>query len=479
MDKIRGFLEYERSKPDYEQVQSRVRHFHEFEKTLIDTEATGQAARCMDCGVPFCHSEMGCPVDNLIPTFNDLVFQGHWRDALECLHSTNNFPEFTGRLCPAPCETACVLGIGDLPVNIKMLERAIIDHGFEEGWVEPRPAKILSGKKVAVVGSGPAGLSCAQQLARMGHIPTVFEREDRIGGLLRYGIPDFKMEKWHIDQRIEQMRQEGVIFKTSIHVGRDISTESLLKEFDSLVLAIGAEEPIPLNIQGENLKGVHYAMEYLIQANRRVAGESIKNPIHAEGKDVIIIGGGDTGSDCIGTANRQKAKSIINIGRSPRPPEQRSPHQPWPLYPDIFYTSTSHEEGVERCFAIRPLEILGKKHKNNNVEHLKVARVEKKGDRFEDISASESLSWKADLIFIATGYSGPIRKGLLEELESKGLEIDSHGNIKASFGVLNGSFRTSLDRVYTCGDSRRGQSLIVWAISEGRKCAEQIHADFS
>ncbi|MCB1324236.1 MAG: glutamate synthase subunit beta [Spirochaetales bacterium] len=475
MSKAKGFLKYRRANPQYQPVEKRVRHFKEFEKTLDDEATHDQAARCMDCGIPFCHGETGCPTDNLIPEFNDLIYNGHWKEALENLHSTNNFPEFTGRLCPAPCETACVLGITDPPVTIKAIERSIIDHGFEEGWVEPMPAQELTGKSVAIVGSGPAGLACAQQLARAGHNVTVFERADKVGGLLRYGIPDFKMEKWHIDRRIDQMAQEGVVFRTNVNVGVDITASELMETFDALVLAIGAEDPIPLKIPGNDLKGVEWAMDYLVQANRVTAGEEIRDQILATDKHVIVIGGGDTGSDCIGTANRQEARSIINFRRSPRPPDTRPPDQPWPLYPDVYYTSTSHEEGVDRRFNIKPLEVLG--NQDGQCTHLRVVQVEKGEDgRFKDIAGTEE-SWPADLILLAMGYRGPIRPGLMEELVQMGLELDKWGNIKAEFGTDPGCYRTNLEGVYTCGDARRGQSLIVWAISEGRKCAAEIHRE--
>ncbi len=469
-----GFMQYERVGAKTQPVKERLTHFKEFEETISDPVASEQGARCMDCGVPFCQSETGCPVDNLIPEFNNLASRGLWREALYTLHATNNFPEFTGRLCPAPCETACVLGITDPPVTIKNLERAIIDYGFREGWVEPLAPRSLSGKNIAIVGSGPAGLACAQQLARAGHSPTVFERSKRLGGLLRYGIPDFKMEKWHIDRRIEQMKQEGVIFKEGVNVGMDITGAQLLNDFDALVLAMGSEKPIPLPLPGNHLKGIHYAMEYLVQANAVVAGDKVANQIHAKNKNVIVIGAGDTGSDCIGIANRQKAKNIINFRRSPQPPKERPPSQPWPLYPDTFYVSSSHEEGVNRYFSIRPVEAIG--NSKGKVTHLKICHTEKKADGFADVPNSEE-TWDADLILLAMGYKGPVTEGIVMELVDRGLELDNYGSIVASFGIQNKSFCTSLPNVYSCGDARRGQSLVVWAISEGRKCAAQIHAD--
>lgn len=475
MEKIRGFMEHRRADPVYQPASSRVQHYREFEETYDQQTACQQATRCMDCGVPFCQGDTGCPVENLIPEFNDLVFRGLWKDALESLHSTNNFPEFTGRLCPAPCETACVLGITDPPVSIKAIERSIIDHGFAEGWVEPQPPVRLTGKTVAIVGSGPAGLACAQQLARVGHRPTLFEKQDQLGGLLRYGIPDFKMEKWHIDRRIEQMQQEGVIFKAGAHVGVSIEVAELLSQYDALVLAIGAEEPYHLNIPGSNLKGVHYAMDYLTQANRVAAGELLIDQVDAKGKDVIVIGGGDTGSDCIGIANRQGAKSIINFRRSEKPPRDRPAHQPWPLYPDIFYSSSSHEEGVERHFAIRPIRLHGR---SGQVKSLEVSPVRSENGHFVNAEAP-NITWRADLVLLAMGYSGPVRSGLIEELVAMGLELDKWGAVQARFGNEPGSFATSLPRIYVCGDARRGQSLIVWAISEGRKCAAQVHRDLA
>lgn len=479
MEKYEGFLQHTRAKVEYQAVAERIQHFREFENTFDDALAQTQAKRCMDCGVPFCQGDTGCPVDNLIPEFNDLVFRGLWKEALDNLHSTNNFPEFTGYLCPAPCESACVLGITDPPVTIKSLERAIIDHGYEESWVEPHPPQILTGKKIAIVGSGPAGLACAQQLARAGHSPSVFEKSDRLGGLLRYGIPDFKMEKWRIDRRIEQMKQEGVSFITGLYVGKDMSVEKLRQDYDALVLAIGSEEPVAMNIPGNHLDGVHYAMDYLVQTNRAVAGDLLSKQvkeIHARDKNVIIIGGGDTGSDCIGTANRQGAKRIINFRRSECPPKERPSSQPWPLYPDIFYVSTSHEEGVERRFAIRPMEVIA--NEKGQVKQLKICHTHKSAQGFEDLPHSEEL-WDADLILLAMGYGGLRRDALLEELDAKGLKLDEYGNVAAPFGITEGSFCTNLEGVYTCGDARRGQSLIVWAISEGRKCAAQVHQKLS
>ena len=473
MGKVTGFMEFRRAYISKEPVAERVKHHKEFEKGFDEETASVQGARCMDCGIPFCHGETGCPVDNLIPEFNDLVYRGRWKDALERLQSTNNFPEFTGRVCPAPCETACVVGLIEQPVAIKGIERTIIDRGFEEGWVEPRPPAILTGKKAAIIGSGPAGLACAQQLARAGHSVTVFEKMDRIGGLLRYGIPDFKLEKWQIDRRMEQMKAEGVIFKTGIEVGRDISGEEIRRDFDVTVLAMGSEDPYDLKMPGRELKNIHYAMDYLVQQNRINAGDKIENPITSKGKNVIVIGGGDTGSDCVGNSNREGAKSIIMLRRSDVPPKERPPHTPWPLYPDVLWTSTSHEEGVDRKWKINTRGFRG----NDKGEVISIYgnMVEKnEAGKFVDVAGTD-FEWPADVVYIAMGYRQPVRTGLVDEFVAGGLDLDMHGNVKASFGTKEGSFETSLSGVYACGDVRRGQSLIVWAISEGRKCAFQVH----
>jgi glutamate synthase (NADPH/NADH) small chain len=471
MGKITGFLEYKRSDIPREPVEKRVKHFKEFEDSYDDTTARIQGARCMDCGIPFCQGDTGCPVDNLIPEWNDLIYHGLWKDALNRLHATNNFPEFTGMLCPAPCEYACTLGLIDYPVAIKNIERTIIDRGFEEGWVEPLPPEFLTGKKVAIVGSGPAGLAAAQQLARKGHSVTVFEREDRIGGLLRYGIPDFKMEKWRIDRRLEQLKMEGVKFKTNTNVGVDITIQQLREEFDAIILAMGAEEPRKLNVPGADLKGIYYAMDYLVQANRIVAGDKVKNPINAKGKHVIVIGGGDTASDCIGTANRQGAKSVTQLDYNPMPPLSRSESDPWPFYPRILRTSTSQEEGVIRKWAT---QTKGFKGKNGHVVAVYGNEVIKKSRReIIDIPNTE-FELPADLVFIAIGFSGPKQSPILDQLKEFGVEFDEYGNIKASFGIGGNHFKTSVDGIFACGDVRRGQSLIVWAISEGRKCADVV-----
>jgi len=479
MGKPTGFKEYKRETLHKDPVEIRVKHFNEFEFPFTNEEAKVQGARCMDCGIPFCHSDIGCPVQNYIPEWNDLIYRGHWKEALENLHSTNNFPEFTGRLCPAPCESACVLGINESPVSIKSIERTIIDRGFAEGWVVPQPPKELTGKYVAVVGSGPAGLAAAQQLARAGHFVTVFEKNDRIGGLLRYGIPDFKMEKWIIDRRLAQMKAEGVIFKTNSNVGVNISVKDLLDDFDAIVLAGGCEKPRDIPIPGRNLKGIHFAMDFLPMQNKVNAGDNIFNQVTAAGKDVIIIGGGDTGSDCVGTSNRQSAKSITQLEVLPQPPLARGEDTPWPYWPMILRTSSSHEEGVERKWSINTKEFRG----NENGEVVSLICNEVKfenpangtGGKLIDIPNTE-FELKADLVLIAAGFVHPLHEGMINQLKEEGLELDQRGNVKAAFGDLPNSYATNLNKIFACGDMRRGQSLIVWAIAEGRKCAEVVHS---
>jgi len=472
MGKVTGFMEYRRASLQVDPVEERVRHYKEFEHSFDDEAAKTQGARCMDCGVPFCHGDTGCPVDNLIPEFNDFVYRGKWKEALDNLHSTNNFPEFTGRLCPAPCESACVLGITDPPVAIKSIERTIIDRGFSEGWVEPKVPVKLSGKKVAVVGSGPSGLACAQQLARAGHAVTLFEKNDRPGGLLRYGIPDFKMEKWHIDRRVEQMKIEGVEFRTGVWVGRDITATELHQTYDAVVLALGCEQPRDLPVPGRELKGVHFAMEFLTRQNRVNAGDKIPDLISAAGKNVIVIGGGDTGSDCVGTSNRHRAKSVTQIEIFDEPPKTRDPSTPWPLYPKMLKTSTSHEEGAIRKWAVNTLGFKG--NAKGEVTSIYGHQVKMEGGKIVPVPGSE-YEWPADLVLLAMGFTNPVHEGLIEELKASGLDMDARGNIKASFGVHDGAFATTVPGVFACGDVRRGQSLIVWAISEGRKCAQQVH----
>jgi glutamate synthase (NADPH/NADH) small chain len=472
MGKPTGFMEYERLSLTKEAVEERVRHHREFEFSFTQKDARIQGARCMDCGIPFCHGDTGCPVENYIPEWNDLIYKGHWREALDNLHSTNNFPEFTGRLCPAPCESACVLGINADPVSIKAIERTIIDHGFNSGWVVPNPPTGLTGKKVAVIGSGPAGLAAAQQLARFGHSVTVYEKNDKIGGLLRYGIPDFKLEKHYIDRRLNQMKAEGVHFITNTNVGVDISVKELLSQYDSIILAGGCEQPRDIPIPGRNLKGIHFAMEYLPQQNRVNAGESLQNQISAKGKNVIIIGGGDTGSDCVGTANRQGALSITQIELLPQPPATRSESTPWPYWEYMLRTSSSHEEGVTRKWSINTKEFKG--NDRGEVTGLHCVKIKMGNGKIIDIPSS-NFELPADLVLIAAGFVHPPKNGLISELVEMGMELDGRGNVNAEFGDEEDTFKTNLDKVYACGDMRRGQSLIVWAISEGRKCAASVH----
>ncbi len=472
MGKITGFLEYKRSDIPRDIVEKRIKHFKEFESSYDDTTARIQAARCMDCGIPFCQGDTGCPVDNLIPEWNDLVYHGLWREALDRLHSTNNFPEFTGMLCPAPCEYSCTLGLIQQPVSIKNIERTIIDRGFEEGWVEPLPSNVVLDQKIAIIGSGPAGLAAAQQLARKGYRVTVFEREDKIGGLLRYGIPDFKFEKWRIDRRLEQLKIEGVKFKTRVNVGVDITIRELMNEFDSIILAMGAEEPRILNVPNSHLKGIYYAMDYLVQINRYIAGEEIPEIINAKDKHVIVIGGGDTASDCIGTANRQGAKSVTQLDYNPIPPLSRSESEPWPLYPKILRTSTSQEEGVIRKWSTQTKGFKGD-DKGHVIAVYGNEVIKKSRQEIIDIPNTE-FELPADLVFIAIGFSGPKKSPLLDQLKEIGVEFDSQNNIKASFGIGCDHFKTTVEGIFACGDVRRGQSLIVWAISEGRKCADVV-----
>jgi glutamate synthase (NADPH/NADH) small chain len=472
MGKPTGFMEYERLSLTKEAVEERVRHHREFEFSFTQKDARIQGARCMDCGIPFCHGDTGCPVENYIPEWNDLIYKGHWREALDNLHSTNNFPEFTGRLCPAPCESACVLGINADPVSIKAIERTIIDHGFNSGWVVPIPPSGLTGKKVAVIGSGPAGLAAAQQLARFGHSVTVYEKNEKIGGLLRYGIPDFKLEKHYIDRRLNQMKAEGVHFITNTNVGVDISVKELLNQYDSIILAGGCEQPRDIPIPGRNLKGIHFAMEYLPQQNRVNAGESLQNQISAKGKNVIIIGGGDTGSDCVGTANRQGALSITQIELLPQPPATRSESTPWPYWEYMLRTSSSHEEGVTRKWSINTKEFKG--NDRGEVTGLHCVKIKMGNGKIIDIPSS-NFELPADLVLIAAGFVHPPKNGLISELVEMGMELDGRGNVNAEFGDEEDTFKTNLDKVYACGDMRRGQSLIVWAISEGRKCAASVH----
>ena len=472
MGKPTGFMEYKRAILKKEPANERVKHFHEFDKRFSSDEVKIQTARCMDCGIPFCHGDTGCPVQNYIPEWNDLIYKGHWKEALDNLHSTNNFPEFTGRLCPAPCEYACTLGINEPAVSIKSIERTIIDKGFEEDWVKPRMPYVFSRKTVAVVGSGPAGLAAAQQLIRAGHIVTVFEKNDRVGGLIRYGIPDFKLEKNIIDRRIKQMAIEGVVFKTGVNVGIDISAKELIDTHDAVVLAGGCEKPRDINIPGRELKGIYFAMDYLIRQNKIDAGDSVKDYINAKGKNVIVIGGGDTGSDCVGTANRQGAKSVTQIELLPKPPEERPESTPWPYWPAILRTSTSHEEGADRRWSVNTNSFNG--NSKGEVTSLSCVEIRFANGKIENIPGTE-FELKADLVLIAAGFVHPLKEGLIDELVNYGMELDPRGNVKAGFGDEENAHATSISKVFACGDMRRGQSLVVWAIAEGRKCASAVH----
>ena len=480
MGKVTGFMEYERLEEGYEPVQKRVKNYNEFVIGLKEADAKVQAARCMDCGTPFCNS--GCPVNNIIPDFNDLVYRADWKNAIAVLHSTNNFPEFTGRICPAPCEAACTLNVNDDAVGIKSIEHAIIDRAWNEGWVLPRPPKVKTGKKVAVVGSGPAGLAAAQQLARAGHDVTVFEKNDRVGGLLRYGIPDFKMEKTHIDRRVKQMEAEGVRFRTGVLIGampakstvanwatETISPEQLKTDFDAVLLAGGAEQPRDLPVPGRDLEGVHYAMEFLPLQNKVNAGDKLKSQIRADGKHVVVIGGGDTGSDCVGTSNRHGAASVTQFELLPMPPEQENKPLVWPYWPTKLRTSSSHEEGCEREFAIATKEfIAGEGKDKNKVKALKAVRLEWQGGKMTEVPGSEQIL-PADLVLLAMGFVSPVAT----VVESFGVEKDARGNARASTDEASG-YKTNVDKVFVAGDMRRGQSLVVWAIREGRQAARAL-----
>jgi glutamate synthase (NADPH) small chain len=476
MGKVTGFLEFERVEEGYKPVPERVKHYKEFVIGLTNEQAKVQGARCMDCGIPFCNS--GCPVNNVIPDFNDLVYRQDWQDAFTVLDSTNNFPEFTGRICPAPCEAACTLNYNDDPVGIKSIEHAIADRAWEHGWVQPRAPRIRTGKKVAVVGSGPAGMAAAQQLARAGHDVTLFEKNDRIGGLLRYGIPDFKMEKHHIDRRVEQMKAEGVTFRTGVMVGElpkdskvtnwakeTISPKQLQQDFDAVLLTGGAEQSRDLPVPGRDLDGVHFAMEFLPQQNKVNAGDKVKNQIRADGKHVIVIGGGDTGSDCVGTSNRHGARSVVQFELMPQPPEQENKELTWPYWPYKMRTSSSHEEGVQREFAIATKEFVGEKGK---VTGLKTVHVELKDGKFVEIPGTEK-EYKADLVLLAMGFTSPVAT----ILEGFGVDKDARGNAKATTDFIGG-YATNVPKVFAAGDIRRGQSLVVWAIREGRQAARSV-----
>jgi glutamate synthase (NADPH) small chain len=472
MGKPTGFKEITRRERPYEPIGQRVRHWQEFVLPMPESELSRQGARCMDCGIPFCHQ--GCPVNNIIPDWNDLVFRGAWRDALDVLHSTNNFPEFTGRICPAPCEAACTLNIIDQPVAIKTIECAIVDRGWEDGWVRPQIARHRSGKRVAVVGSGPAGLACAQQLGRAGHSVVVYEKRDRIGGLLRYGIPDFKMEKHLIDRRMAQMQAEGVEFRPNSHVGVNVPVKKLLDDYDAVVLAGGAEAPRDLPVPGRELQGIQFAMDFLVQQNTRVAGREVgeEHAILATDKHVVVIGGGDTGSDCVGTSIRQRAKSVTQLEIMPRPPEKEDKALTWPLWPLKLRTSTSHEEGCERDWSVSTRRALGQ---NGHIEALELVRVEWVKDDNGGWQLKERedsiFAIDADLVLLAMGFVHPVHDALLKET---GVELDARGNVKADTEADVGSYQTNVEKVFTAGDMRRGQSLVVWAIREGRQCARSV-----
>ena len=464
-----GFLEIEKKERNYEDPKDRLKHFKEFIVPLTNEEVSKQGSRCMDCGIPYCHQ--GCPVNNLIPDWNDLVYKHEWKKALDTLHSTNNFPEFTGRICPAPCEAACTLNLTDNPVSIKTIECSIVDYGWEKGWIKPQLPKKHTDKKVAIIGSGPAGLACAQQLARLGHGVVVYEKNERIGGLLRIGIPDFKMEKTLIDRRMAQMQSEGVQFKTNSEIGNNISTNQIIDNFDAVSVCIGSEVPRNLEVKGRNLKGIHFAMDFLSQQNDMVAGKTISKDIliSAKGKKVLVIGGGDTGSDCVGTSNRQGATSVHQLELLPQPPVNENKQLTWPNWPMKLRTSTSHQEGCERQWSILTKSFEG----NENGEVTKLICVEVEWKKSEDgsmkmIEVEDSeFEIEADLVLLAMGFVHPIHEGLVDNLS---LKLDQRGNVEAD----EISFKTSSDKVFVAGDCRRGQSLVVWAISEGRKCAERI-----
>ena len=468
MGKDTGFMEYERELAPRRPTTERVNDWFEIYQDFPEPKLRTQGARCMDCGVPFCQT--GCPVNNLIPDWNDLVYHGHWKEAVRQLHATNNFPEFTGRICPAPCEASCVLGITQPPVTIKQIEKNIVERGFAEGWIHPEPPKFRTGKKVAVVGSGPAGLAAAQQLCRAGHSVTVYEKSDRIGGLLVYGIPQFKMEKRIVDRRLEQMSAEGVEFITSAEVGKNIPVEDLRRDFDAIVLAGGAEQPRDLDVPGRDLKGIHFAMEFLPQQNRRSLGDTVppETEILATGKRVIIIGGGDTGADCLGTCHRQKPLSVHQFEIMPKPPDERSPLTPWPLWPMQLRVEGAHEEGGIRDWSIATTKFTGSNF-HSNAGHVQLLHAVRVGPAptFEPIPGTE-FTLEADLILIAMGFVGPVRNGMIDQL---GVKLDSRGNVATDPNNMS-----SVPGVFAAGDMRRGQSLVVWAIAEGRKAAASVDA---
>jgi len=476
MGKVTGFMEIERIEEGYKPVAERLKNYKEFVIGLDDAQAGKQAARCMDCGTPFCNS--GCPVNNIIPDFNDLVYQGDWKNAIEVLHSTNNFPEFTGRICPAPCEAACTLNVNQLPVGIKSIEHAIIDRAWAEGWVKPQPAAHKTGKKVAVIGSGPAGMAAAQQLARVGHDVTLFEKNDRVGGLLRYGIPDFKMEKSHIDRRVDQLKAEGVTIRTSVLVGalpegskvinwakETVSVDQLQQEFDAVLLTAGSEQSRDLPVSGRDLDGIHFAMEFLPQQNKVNAGDKVKAQLRADGKHVIVIGGGDTGSDCVGTSNRHGAASVTQFEVMPEPPAEENRPMTWPYWPMKLRTSSSHDEGCTREFATSTKEFIGE---NGKVTGLKTVQIELKDGKMVEVLGTEK-TYQADLVLLAMGFVNPVAT----VLDAFGIEKDARGNAKASTEFIGG-YATNVAKVFAAGDVRRGQSLVVWAIREGRQAARSV-----
>lgn len=477
MGKVTGFLEYGRVSQSYKPVAERVKHYREFAIGLSEEDANTQAARCMDCGIPFCNN--GCPVNNIIPDFNDLVYNNDWENAVKVLHSTNNFPDFTGRICPAPCEEACTLNFNSDAVGIKSIERSIIDRAWSEGWIKPQIAEQKTGKKVAIVGSGPAGMAAAQQLARAGHDVTVFEKNDRVGGLLRYGIPDFKMEKSHIDRRVEQMQAEGVTFRTSTIVAAlekdskvtnwatySVSPDELKQDFDAVILCGGSEQSRDLPVPGRELDGVHFAMEFLPQQNKVNGGDTLPDQLRADGKNVVVIGGGDTGSDCVGTSNRHGAKQVVQFELLPEPPEQEDKPLVWPYWPIKLRTSTSHEEGCEREFAIATKEFIGK---DGKVTGVKTVRLEWEGRNMKEIPGTEEII-PAELVLLAMGFVHPVKS----VIDAFGVNTTQRGNIDAS--TDEGGYRTNVDKVFAAGDMRRGQSLVVWAIREGRQVAREVDA---
>ena len=469
MGKITGFLEFTRELPHKRPVQERINDYEEFVQRYTDEKLNQQSARCMDCGTPFCHE--GCPVGNLIPEFNDAVYRKSWQEAYEILSSTNNFPEFTGRICPAPCESACVLGINQPAITIEEIEKHIIEIAFESGFVQPKIPNVRTGKKIAIIGSGPAGMAAATQLNSAGHSVTIFERDDEPGGLLRYGIPDFKLEKWVVERRINIMKEEGVEIRCNANVGVNVSINDLLREYHAIILAGGSTIPRDLNIPGRELKGIHFAMDFLKQQNKRVSNKEVENEeILATGKNVVVIGGGDTGSDCVGTSNRQKAASVTQFELMPMPPKSRTPFMPWPTYPMILKTTSSHEEGANRHWAIATKEFIG--DENGNLKALKIVDLqwkfteENKPAKFVEVAGSES-EIPCERAFLAMGFLHPQHEGLLNQLD---IELDERGNVKAT----EKEFHTNIAKIFSAGDMRRGQSLVVWAISEGRECARKV-----